>query len=238
MDRFLLDLGLSASIVDALQLELLGRLLLAAVLGGVVGFEREVSGKPAGLRTNLLICVGSALFTELSVEITQFGKGSGPGPRPDPGRIAAQIVTGIGFLGAGTILRSHGRITGLTTAATIWVVAAIGVAVGARSYAAAVGTTLLVMFSLSLLGRMERYVSPRRRVSRRYAIEVDPDPELLADAEKRFREAGMSVRIESLEKRPECFQATLNVSGPVHGQERVADGLLRHPKVRKLSRSG
>ena len=234
-----MDLGFSAAWVETFQLELLGRLLLAAVLGGIVGFEREVSGKPAGLRTNLLICVGSALFTELSVEITEFGKGSsGPGPRPDPGRIAAQIVTGIGFLGAGTILRSHGRITGLTTAATIWVVAAVGVAVGARSYAAAVGTTALIMFSLVLLGRMERYVSPRRRVSRRYAIEVDPEPELLAEAEEKFRAAGMSVRIESLEKRPECFQATLNVSGPVQGQERVADGLLRHPSVRKLSRHG
>ncbi len=238
MDGFLNDLGMPAAWADALQLGLLGRLLLAAVLGGIVGFEREIAGKPAGLRTNLLICVGSALFTELSVEITRFSAGSGPGPRPDPGRIAAQIVTGIGFLGAGTILRSHGRISGLTTAATVWVVAAIGVAVGARAFAAAVGTTVLVMFSLSLLGRMERYVSPRRRVFRRYAIEVEPDPELLAHAQEGFRAEGMAVRIVSLEKRPDCFGATLHVTGPVQGHERVADGLLGHPGVRKLSRNG
>ncbi|MEW5931805.1 MAG: MgtC/SapB family protein [Gemmatimonadota bacterium] len=238
MEGFLVELGLSPAWAASLQLELLGRLLLAAVLGGVVGFEREVSGKPAGLRTNLLICVGSALFTELSVEITRFTAVSGPGPRPDPGRIAAQIVTGIGFLGAGTILRSHGRITGLTTAATLGVVAAVGVAVGARAYAAAVGTTALVMFSLSLLGRMERYVSPRRRISRRYAIEVAPDPELLAGVEQEFRAEGMSVRIVALQKRPECFQATLSVTGPALGQERVADSLLRHPGVNALKRNG
>ena len=234
MDGFLIDLGLPAAWVDDLQLDLLGRLLLAAVLGGIIGFEREIAGKPAGLRTNLLICVGSALFTELSVEITRFGSG----PRPDPGRIAAQIVTGIGFLGAGTILRSHGRISGLTTAATVWVVAAVGVAVGARAFAAAVGTTALVMFSLSLLGRMERFVSPRRRVFRRYAIEVEPDPELLVRVQEAFRAEGMAVRIVALEKGPECFQATLHVTGPVQGHERVADGLLGHPDVRKLSRNG
>lgn len=236
MDGFLIDLGLPAARVDDLQLGLLGRLLLAAVLGGTIGFEREIAGKPAGLRTNLLICVGSALFTELSVEITRFS--TGPGPRPDPGRIAAQIVTGIGFLGAGTILRSHGRISGLTTAATVWVVAAVGVAVGARAYAAAVGTTALVMACLVLLGKMEVYFSPRRRVFRRYAVEVVPDPELLARVQDDFRAAGMAVRIVSLEKRPDCFGATLHVTGPVRAHERVADGLLGHPGVRKLSRNG
>jgi putative Mg2+ transporter-C (MgtC) family protein len=238
VDGFLIDLGLPAAWVDDLQLGLLGRLLLAAVLGGIIGFEREIAGKPAGLRTNLLICVGSALFTELSVEITRFGFGFGSGPRPDPGRIAAQIVTGIGFLGAGTILRSHGRISGLTTAATVWVVAAVGVAVGARAFAAAVGTTALVVFSLSLLGKMERYFSPRRRVFRRYAIEVEPDPELLVRVQEAFRAEGMAVRIVALDKGPECFQATLHVTGPVQGHERVADGLLGHPDVRKLSRNG
>jgi putative Mg2+ transporter-C (MgtC) family protein len=238
VERLLIDLGMPAAWADGLQLGLLGRLLLAAALGGIVGFEREVSGKPAGLRTNLLICVGSALFTELSVQITRFSEASGPGPRPDPGRIAAQIVTGIGFLGAGTILRSHGRITGLTTAATIWVVAAIGVAVGARAFAAAVGTTALVMFSLSLLGRMERYLAPRRRVFRRYAIEVEPDPALLVRVQEGFRAEGMAVRIVALQKLPECFHATLHVTGPVQGQERVADGLLGHPGVHRLARNG
>ncbi|HET9440753.1 MAG TPA: MgtC/SapB family protein, partial [Longimicrobiales bacterium] len=111
--------------------QLLLRLLLAAALGGMIGLEREHSGKPAGFRTNMLICLGAALITEVSFNVAHTASG-------DPGRIAAQIVSGIGFLGAGTILHSRGSVYGLTTAATLWVVAAIGMAVGARSYLAAV----------------------------------------------------------------------------------------------------
>ena len=103
--------------------ELVQRLLLAAVLGGILGFEREMRQKSAGLRTNMLIAIGSALFTLMSYEISADGSG-------DPGRIAAQIVTGIGFLGAGAIMRTDAGIHGLTTAATIWVNAAVGVAAG------------------------------------------------------------------------------------------------------------
>jgi putative Mg2+ transporter-C (MgtC) family protein len=138
--------------LSGLRLDLLGRLLLAAALGGVVGLEREWSGKPAGLRTNLLICVGAALLTELSMSVALAAD---PGMNADPARIAAQIVSGIGFLGAGTIIQSRGSVTGLTTAATLWVVAAIGMAVGTHAYREAVGTTLLVMTALLLLGRLE-----------------------------------------------------------------------------------
>src|SRR3989442_12396163 len=95
------------------------RLLLAAVLGGLIGIEREIRDKPAGLRTNILICVGSALFMSLSAQIAHLLGG-------DPTRIAAQIISGIGFLGAGAVLHSHGFVLGLTTAATIWVVAGGG----------------------------------------------------------------------------------------------------------------
>ena len=136
-----------------LRLDLLGRLLLATVLGGAVGFEREYSGKPAGLRTNILICVGAALITEISIALP--GLGVTELVRPDPARLAAQIVSGIGFLGAGTIIQARGSVTGLTTAATLWVVAAIGIAVGARAYVEAVGVVVLVLFTLVLLGRVE-----------------------------------------------------------------------------------
>lgn len=151
MPEWLMTLDLSG-----LHLDLLGRLLLAAALGGVVGLEREWSGKPAGFRTNLLICVGAALLTELSLAVAAA---TDPGRAADPARIAAQIVSGIGFLGAGTIIQSRGSVTGLTTAATLWVVAAIGMAVGAREYAEAVGVTLLVMVALLLLGRLEPYLN-------------------------------------------------------------------------------
>src|SRR3989442_1888121 len=97
------------------------RLLLAAVRGGLMGIERQIRDKPAGLRTNILICVGSALFMSLSAQIAQLLGG-------DPTRIAAQIISGIGFLGAGAVLHSHGFVLGLTTAATVLVVAAVRIA--------------------------------------------------------------------------------------------------------------
>ena len=118
------------------------RLLIAAVLGAVVGFERERAQKPAGLRTNLLVCVGSALFTLVSAY--------GFGVPSDPSRIAAGVVVGIGFLGAGTILRGEQRVVGLTTAATVWAVAAIGVAVGCGLIFIAVAAVVIIFIALRL----------------------------------------------------------------------------------------
>src|SRR6478672_5906712 len=110
------------------------KLVLAAILGGVIGIEREIRDKPAGLRTNILICVGSTLFMTVSTQMASLTGG-------DPTRIAAQIVTGIGFLGAGAVLHSHGYVIGLTTAATIWVVAGVGMALGGGMYTVALFTT-------------------------------------------------------------------------------------------------
>ena len=125
------------------ELEMALRLLLAAALGAIIGYQRERAGKPAGLRTHMLISIGSALFTVASV--------SGFTGTVDPTRIAAGIVTGIGFLGAGAILhREGGIVAGLTTAATIWVSAAIGLAAGAGLYVISAVTTALVMIVLLL----------------------------------------------------------------------------------------
>src|SRR5438552_15009551 len=107
------------------------KLLLAAMLGGIIGIEREIRDKPAGLRTNILICVGSTLFMSISTKVSELLGG-------DPTRIAAQIISGIGFLGAGAVLHSHGFVLGLTTAATIWVVAGVGMALGSGNYLFAV----------------------------------------------------------------------------------------------------
>ena len=134
--------------------EALVRLALAAVLGGAVGLEREYRNKPAGLRTNMLIALGSALFSILSIEL---GAGTG-----SPDRIAAQVVTGIGFLGAGAILRSGDHIHGLTTAATIWVNAAIGMAAGLGSYTVATVAAAITLVVLALLPWMEKFVEKRR----------------------------------------------------------------------------
>jgi len=149
--------------VDALRLGVLGKLLLATVLGGAIGLEREFAGKSAGLRTNILICVGAALFTQLSTDIARMGFAPDGRPYGDPGRIAAQIVSGIGFLGAGAILHGGGAVIGLTTAATIWLVAAVGVAVGAGAYVDAVGATALIVIVLIGLRPLEARVALKRR---------------------------------------------------------------------------
>lgn len=148
-----------------LRLDLLGRLLLATVFGGAVGWERQYAQKPAGLRTNVLICVGAALLADMSVSIAAASASPA-----DPTRMAAQVVTGVGFLGAGAIIQQRGTVTGLTTAATIWVVAAIGLAAGFGAVVEAAGTTLLVLITLIALRRVEERTAslrPDRRVGDR-----------------------------------------------------------------------
>lgn len=145
------------SISDA---ELIQRLLLAATLGALIGLEREWRHKDAGLRTNILITIGSALFTLMSIELTDAKTG-------DQSRIAAQIVTGIGFLGAGAIMRTDAGIQGLTTAATIWVNAALGVAVGGGKYHLAAIGTAVTLIVLLLLYPIEQYIARKRPASER-----------------------------------------------------------------------
>lgn len=124
------------------------RLLLAAVLGGIIGLERTIHHKSAGIRTNMFICVGAAMFTIMSDMIPDPGIG-------DRTRIASNIVQGVGFLGAGAILHTKGEVSGLTTAATIWVVASIGMAAGAGHYLIATLTAVVILVSLSVLGYLE-----------------------------------------------------------------------------------
>jgi putative Mg2+ transporter-C (MgtC) family protein len=140
---------LAASVPSLSWEESLLRLALAAVFGGAVGLEREFREREAGFRTHMLVSLGSALFTIASAYgFRDFLTHGGSLVRTDPTRIAAQIVTGIGFLGAGAIIRQGLSIRGLTTAATLWVVAAIGLTTGAGYYSAAAITTLLVIVSL------------------------------------------------------------------------------------------
>ena len=128
--------------------ELLGRLLLAAVLGGAIGAERELNDQAAGLRTHMLLTIGACLFTLISA----YGFGGGIGT--DPSRLAAQIVTGIGFLGGGAIVRHGLTVKGLTTAASIWATASVGVAIGAGSYVLGIGGAVLVVGTLVGLRRV------------------------------------------------------------------------------------
>lgn len=139
--------------------ELLLRLVLACFLGGLIGYERQSRRKSAGLRTNILVCLGSCLIMVLSQSIYQQVEGL---TNADPARLAAQVVSGIGFLGAGTIMKEGLTVKGLTTAACLWVVAGVGLAVGAGFYAGALFTSFLVFATLGTLSRLDDWVSAEK----------------------------------------------------------------------------
>ena len=158
------------------QIYFILRLVEAAFLGGLVGLERERSNQPAGLRTHIILCLGSALIMEVSMRVAA---GS---PTNDPGRIAAQVVSGIGFLGAGAILRMGASVRGLTTAASIWTTAGIGLAVGAGYHLEAISVVVIMLLALGVLKKYGRRLSGRRRFK---LLEVEVSE---ADDEEVFRE--------------------------------------------------
>src|SRR6266496_3362467 len=173
----------------------LARLGVAAVLGGAIGFERELRDREAGFRTHMLVCLGSALFTLVSAYgFRDFLASGDPVIRADPTRIAAQIVTGIGFLGAGAIIRQGLSIRGLTTAATLWVVAAIGLAAGAGYYSAAAITTLLVIVSLWPLRILTHRVMSRFRAETDRLIAQLPAGESPAPLIQELESQGAQLR--------------------------------------------
>ena len=175
------------------------KLCIAVLLGGVIGLEREIVGKPAGLRTNILIAVGSTLITIMSVRFAAHSDA-------DPGRVAAQIITGVGFLGAGSILQSRASVIGLTTAATIWAVAGIGIAIGADNVPLAATATLIILLCLTLLRPLEGWTGRRREhVNLRLVLTRESAaPEVVRELEKRAvnveysaaRKSGAGIEME------------------------------------------
>lgn len=168
------------------------RLMLAVCLGGLIGFEREQSNHAAGLRTNILVCLGSCLLMMLSIYgFSDFV--DEPNVRVDPARLAAAVITGIGFLGAGTILFTGKSITGLTTAASLWVVSAIGLAVGSGFYFASVTSTVLVLLILWALNKIERkYVKGKKQYL--FKIESDDRSVLIRAINSILIERGVRIR--------------------------------------------
>src|SRR5437660_11275141 len=158
----------------ALVSKTLLRLMLSAFLGGIIGLERELKRRPAGLRTNMFICFGSAMFTILSEEIAGNFVG-------DHTRIAAQIIPGIGFIGAGSILHSKNGVSGLTTAATIFVVASIGMACGGGLYLPAIFATLLILLALLILGSMERWLNLKPMIMNYTVVSEKSSDDLVAE---------------------------------------------------------
>lgn len=141
--------------------ELFLRLVLACVLGGIIGYERQSRRKSAGLRTNVLVCLGACLIMVLSQALYQNVEGK---TNADPARLAAQVVSGIGFLGAGAIMKEGLTVTGLTTAACLWVVAGVGLAVGSGFYSGALITTALVFVTLGSLSRLDEWVDHEKNL--------------------------------------------------------------------------
>jgi putative Mg2+ transporter-C (MgtC) family protein len=213
-----------SELAEALRLHLLGKLSLAIVLGGAIGLEREIAGKPAGLRTNILICVGAALLTHVSVAITTIPERVG-----DPSRLAAMIVSGIGFIGAGTIMQARGTVTGLTSAATIWVVAAIGIAVGAELYVEATGAGALVTLVLAGLGTLEHKLRRARRVLS-CTIRTRPDYPA-AELESILGISGIRIIGQRIYDHAEDRVFELKLSGPARQYDIATEQLLAHEDI-------
>lgn len=182
---------------------ILVKLVLASVLGGLVGLERELHGKPAGLRTNMFICAGSALFTILSETLASQVGG-------DATRIASQLIPGIGFIGAGSIIRSRGSVTGLTTAATIFVLASIGMAVGGGFYWTAVFAALMMVLALSLLGWMEKRFAIKREI-RRYQVRGPQIDALTAAVMDIVGQQKLSIHRLSTHRRDDLFEVSFDL---------------------------
>ena len=207
-------------------LEYLLRLLAALVFGGVIGAERERHKKAVGLRTLILISVGSALFTILSIHLT--------GPTGEnPSRIAANIVSGIGFLGAGVILEERGRVVGLTTAATIWVAAALGMASGAGEYILAGVTAAMVMIVLLLFTRVEDFLEISSE-ERTYEIKAKISWDKYKELKALFKEHDLSVNRYKQEKKGTDMVCTFEVLGPTKKHDKVVQKLLSDKEIKEV----
>jgi putative Mg2+ transporter-C (MgtC) family protein len=202
-------------------------LCVALALGALIGIERELSDKAAGLRTNILICVGSCLFMIVSKNFTGV-------LNADPTRIAAQIVTGIGFIGAGAIMEERRRVIGLTTAATIWVVAAVGVAVGVGSYALGAATTALTLLVQIVFPRLDVWVDDHRQ-RYTYRISSEFDERGLEEIKTLFREARVKVLSRKVMKKDEMYHSEWYVSGPRLDHKELARKLLENAHVKELT---
>ncbi|MGG1518686.1 MgtC/SapB family protein [Paenibacillus oryzisoli] len=178
------------------------RLVLSLLLGGCIGLEREWSNHAAGLRTHILVCLGSTTIMLLSIYGFSEFFISEPALRGDPARLAAQVISGIGFLGAGAIMRTGATVSGLTTAASIWVVAAIGLSVGAGFYYVSIVAVILVLFCLFVLNHWEKYLN-RKRKQEEFTVRVPDDPRCLSEVVNRLVELDVQIRHIQVRRSPE-----------------------------------
>ncbi len=206
----------------------LARLTLAAVLGGVIGLERELKRRPAGLRTNMFICFGSAMFTILSTELAgEWGIG-------DHTRIAAQIIPGIGFIGAGSILHAKGSVSGLTTAATLFVVASIGMATGGGLYLLAIFATMLLFLALHMLGWVERQFNLKPLVMNYIIVAEKSADDLVGEVNSILEEQGKEMQGMRLSRTNGKERLVFMVDGTRNEHRELANRLRQSDDLRNL----
>lgn len=172
------------------QAELIFRLLLALILGGIIGFERENVHRPAGFRTHILVCVGAALVMITSEYLVSKYMGK---TNSDPARLGAQVISGIGFLGAGTIMREGVSVKGLTTAASLWAVSCVGIAAGSGFYLGAIAATVIIYITLLSLKRMQTQIS-EKKFKKSFYVYSDYLPGRINELKETFSRFGITVR--------------------------------------------
>lgn len=200
------------------------KILLSLVAGGLIGVEREFRDKAAGFRTLIFICVGATLFTIFSVKLA--------GDK-DPTRIAANIVSGVGFLGAGVILRDGGRVVGLTTAATIWLTAALGMGLGAGQYLLTGTVVVISLVVLWLFPRFEQWIDDARE-ERTYEVVCNLNAAKLVELEGVFRQCGLQVRNHRQVKSGEAMTCSWQTSGSPQSHEQLMQKLFLDADVKEF----
>lgn len=206
------------------------RLVTAAFLGGVIGLEREMKRKPAGLRTNMFICFGSAMFTVLSELLADQWPG-------DHTRIAAQIIPGIGFIGAGSILHSRGSVTGLTTAATLFVVAGVGMAAGGGLYLPAIFATIVILLALHVLGWLETRLSLKALLMT-YEVTGDSADRIIDAVNEALADEHKIMQTVQLGRVNEHARVLFSVDVTQHEHERLLLRLRQIPVARHVESLG
>lgn len=199
------------------------KIVLAIIMGGIIGAEREFRNKAAGFRTILLICVGATLFTIISPRLAE-------GRDADATRIAAQIVSGIGFLGAGVIITTEGRVKGLTTAAVIWLAAAIGMSIGTELYALAGIVTALTMIVLWIFPYLEEWIDQLQE-NRSYVVTLPINRNKFEKLDEMFRDSGLVVKGHTLHKTSENMICTWQTYGAPKIHNMIMNDLFNDPDV-------
>jgi len=209
-------------------IEVILKLILAIALGGLIGLEREASQKPAGFRTNILVCVGATMMMTLAVLIIQ-AKG---GTSDSLVRMAAGVITGIGFIGAGTILHERGTVAGLTTASTLWVVAGLGLVIGSGYYIPAVIFTVLTMATLILFRKVE--ASYLRKAQFHYHIRLKERPYILSSLRKLAMHHGLRLEKLALKRVDTSLTVTFYVAASEEKEQEFNQGLFELADIEEL----